>query len=208
MTSNMCKRVSAVLSFLLFASPLLIGSMQDARAQALSIGYTDHEIIIVNMPEYQQVQQQLQSAYEGSQQELETLYQDYQERVQRYQRQQSLLSEERRAEREQELMALQQDIQEQAQTQDQELAARESELMQPLLEQVQTAINEVSEAQGLDIVLRSQVGTQPLLLYVNPTTVTDITLDVARNLGLDVDATDTSMPQDTPPPASSSGVGQ
>ncbi|MEX0601094.1 MAG: OmpH family outer membrane protein [Rhodothermales bacterium] len=204
----MCKRVSAVLSLLLFASPLLIGSLHDARAQALDVGYTDHEIIIVNMPEYQTVQQQLQSAYEGNQQELQTLYQDYQERLERYQRQQSLLSDERRAEREQELMDLQQDIQEQAQAQDQQLAERESQLMQPLLQQVQTAINEVAEARGLDIVLRSQVGTQPLLLYVNPETITDITLDVARNLGLDVDETDTSMPQDTPPPASSSGASQ
>ncbi len=191
----MLKRVSAVLTFLLFASPLLIGFVHDAGAQALNIGYTDHEIIIVNMPEYQDVQQQLESAYQGNQQELQTLYQDYQTRVERYQRQQSLLSEERRAEREQELMQMQQDLQQQAQEQEQALAQRESELMQPLLEKVQTAINEVAAAKGLDIVLRSQVGTQPLLLYVNTETIEDITLDVARNLGLDVDESDTTTPQ-------------
>ena len=95
------------------------------------------------------------------------MYQDYQDKLSRYQQQQSLLSQERRQEREAELMQIQQNIQQQAQQQDQQLAERESELMQPLLERVQTAINTVAEAKGLDVVLRSQVGTQPLLLYVN-----------------------------------------
>jgi Skp family chaperone for outer membrane proteins len=58
--------------------------------------------------------------------------------------------------------------------------------MKPLLEKVQTAIDSVSQAKGLDLVLRTQVGQQPVLLYVNPNTVTDITMDVARELGLDV----------------------
>ena len=196
-TITMLKRVSAVYFALLFAVPLLGGFVQDAEAQALNIGYTDHEIIIINMPEYQSVQQELQAAFESSQQELQTLQQDLQESFERYQRQQSLLSEERRAEREQELMQMQQELQQQAQQQDQELAQRESELMQPLLQKVQTAINEVAAAKNLDIILRSQVGTQPLLLYVNEETIEDITLDVARNLGLDVDEADTPRPQET-----------
>lgn len=196
MNIYMFKRIPAVFCLLLLASPLL-GMAPDAEAQALRVGYTDHEIILINMPEYQDVQEQLQSAFEGNQQELQTLYQDYQDRLARYQRQQSLLSEDRRQEREQELMQLQQQIQQQAQQHDQQLAERESELMQPLLEKVQRAINAVAEARELDIVLRSQVGTQPLLLYVNEDTIEDITLDVARNLGLDVDPEDTQGPQAT-----------
>lgn len=177
----MFKPLSLVLTFLLVA-----GFAGNAQAQALNVGYTDHEVIIVNMPDYQQVQEQLQSEYQGSQQDLQTLYQDYQEKLDRYQRQQSLLSDERRQEREQELMQLQQDIQQQAQQKDQELAQREAELMQPILERVQTAIDKVASDRGLDLVLRSQVGTQPVILYVNDQTIEDITLDVARELGLDV----------------------
>lgn len=190
MTTQMLYRVSAIFIGLLLACSSPGSFVQDSAAQALSVGYTDHEIIIVNMPEYQEVQQSLQSAYEGSQQELQTLSQDFQDRLARYQQQQSLLSEERRQEREQELMQLQEQLQAQAQEQEQALAQRESELMQPLLERVQTAINEVAADRGLDIVLRSQVGSQPLLLYVNEETIEDITLPVARNLGLDVDEVD------------------
>ena len=192
------KRVSAC--FTLLAVALLAGTVQRADAQALNVGYTDHEIILINMPEYQDVQEQLQSAFEGSQQELQTLYQDYQDKLSRYQQQQSLLSEDRRQEREQELMQLQQQLQEQQQQQQQQLAEQEGDLMQPLLQRVQTAINTVAEAQGLDVVLRSQVGTQPLLLYVNEETVQDITLLVAQEMGLDVDST---AAQEEPQPAGS-----
>lgn len=185
----MLKRISA--GCLLFAAVLLAfataGSSFNAHAQALSVGFTDHEIVLINMPQYQEVQQQLQTDFDANQQALEALYTDYQDKLERYQRQQSLLSEDRRQEREQELVQLQQQIQQEAQDQDQQLAARQAELMQPLLEQIQDAINEVADANGLDIVLRTRVGTEPLLLFVNPETVQDITLDVARTLGLDVD---------------------
>ncbi len=185
----MLKRISA--GCFLFAVVLLAfataGWSIDARAQALSIGFTDHEVILINMPQYQEIQQQLQTDFDANQEALQALYTDYQDKLERYQRQQSLLSEDRRQEREQELVQLQQQIQQDAQDQDQQLAVRQAELMQPLLEQIQDAINEVAAANDLDIVLRTRVGTEPLLLFVNPETVRDITLDVARTLGLDVD---------------------
>jgi outer membrane protein len=180
----MIKQLTAAFGLMLLAMPFLVAG--EASAQALKLGYTDHEIIIINMPEYQEVQKQLQTDYQGSQQELQTLYQDYQQQVERYQKQQSLMSEDKRTTREQELMQIQQSIQQQAQEKDQALASREAELMKPLLEKVQKAIDSVSQAKGLDLVLRTQVGQQPVLLYVNPNTVSDITLDVARELGLDV----------------------
>ena len=153
----MLKRISE--GCLLFAAVLLAfattGWSFNAHAQALSIGFTDHEIVLINMPQYQEVQQQLQTDFDASQEALEALYTDYQDKLERYQRQQSLLSEDRRQEREQELVQLQQQIQQEAQDQDQQLAARQAELMQPLLEQIQDAINEVADANGLDIVLRT-----------------------------------------------------
>ena len=66
------------------------------------------------------------------------------------------------------------------------LAQRQGELMQPLLDRVQTAIDKVAKAKNLDLVLRSQVGSEPVLLFVNEDTIMNITLDVARELGIDV----------------------
>jgi outer membrane protein len=172
-----------------------LGAVQAAQAQApLKVGYTDHEVIIVNMAEYQQVQQQLQKEAQTGQQELQKQYQDYQEKLDRYQKQQALLSAQTRQEREQELVQLQQTIQQAAQQKDQQLGRREGELMQPILEKVQKAIDKVAAAKGLDIVLRSQVGVQPVILYVNEQTIANITMDVARELGIDVEAQPAGTP--------------
>jgi outer membrane protein len=84
-------------------SILALGAPLAADAQDIHIGYTDHEIIIVNMPAYKEIRQQLETEYTGTQEALQSLAQDFQADVEKYQKQQALLSEERRAQREQEL---------------------------------------------------------------------------------------------------------
>lgn len=172
----------AVLFILGLAAPV-----PTVQAQNLQVGFTDHELLILNMEEYRQIQQQLQTEAQNMQQGLQTSMADYQEKLDRYQKQQALLSPERRQEREQELMQLQGEIQQSAAQAEQQLANREAELMRPLMEQVQTAITEVAEAEGLDIVLRGQG-----ILYINPDRIVDITMAVATKLGIEVDEDETA----------------
>lgn len=176
-------------SILTFLTAVLIAgaSVTSANAQSIQIGYADPEIIITYMPGYQTVQQQMAIEYRTSQEALQALAEDFQERVDRYQRQQPLLSEERRAEREAELANLQQEIQQSAAAKDDELAARQEELMAPLLQQVQDAIDAIAAEKGLDLVMRS-----PALLYVNPDRVVNINVDIARRLGIEVDEEEVS----------------
>lgn len=182
----MFKRISGLMMLMLVAAPLF-GTAAQAQTQPLQVGYTDHELIIVNMPDYRRIQEQLQQEYVTAQEGLQQQSQAFQQQVERYQTQQSLLSEQSRTEREQELMQRQQELQQAAMQQEQQLQQRESELMQPLFERVQTAIDAVAEQRGLDLVIRSQVGMQPVILYVNEDRLVDITLDVARRLGIEVD---------------------
>ncbi|MDE2996546.1 MAG: OmpH family outer membrane protein [Bacteroidota bacterium] len=175
-----------ILSFLTVV--LLAGAVNDAaQAQSIQIGYADPEIIITYMPEYQNVQQQMAIEYRTSQEALQALAEDFQERLDRYQRQQPLLSEERRAEREAELAQLQAEIQNSAAAKDEELAVRQDEMMAPLLQQVQDAIDAIAQEKGLDIVVRS-----PALLYVNPDRVVNINIDIALRLGIEVDEEEVS----------------
>ncbi len=160
-----------------------------AGAQDLKVGYTDYEVLLANMPQMQEVQQQLQTYYTESQQKLQQQAQDFQDKAQRYERQASLLSAEARTEREQELGALQQQVQQAAQQADQLFQQRRAQLMQPLFERLQAAIDTVAKARSLDIVLPTQVGGDPFILYVNETRVTDITRDVATELGIPVEDT-------------------
>ena len=116
--------------FSILLALLLVGTFhQDTAAQALKVGYADPEIIITYMPEYQGVQQQMAVEYRTSQEALQALAEDFQERVDRYQKQQPLLTAERQAERENELAQLQNEIQTSAAAKDQELADRQDQLM-------------------------------------------------------------------------------
>ena len=73
---------------------LLVGGLLFAApAQAQKIGYTNQQLILVNMPEYTNVQQQLQQEAQRQQQELQQEQQQFQQRLQTYQRQQSLLAD-------------------------------------------------------------------------------------------------------------------
>lgn len=169
---------------------LLISVSGSALAQqmpALRIGYTDHEIIISNMPEYRQIQEQLQSELEKNQSEIQDMVAALEEKAQRYDRQQGLLSEQRIQERQQELLADQNEIQQRVQNAEQDLAILEADLLSPIFQRVDESIKKISEEKGLDLVLRIQAGQgQPIILYANEDRITDITLEVARDLGIDV----------------------
>jgi outer membrane protein len=174
------------------AAVLLLGFVATAQAQQLPplrIGYTDHEVLISNMPQTRTIQEELQAEVESGQRILLSMQEDYTGKLERYQTQRSLLSEERQQEREQELSALLQELQEKQSELEQELVQREIDLFSPIYELVDAAIRTVATERGLDLVLRTQAGpAQPILLYANEDRIVDITLDVARELGIDVDA--------------------
>ncbi len=157
------------------------------QAQKLKVGFTDHEVLIAAMPDYAKIQGQLQQEFAAAQEALQSLAQDFQEEVEKYQKQQSLLSADSRAAREKELGDRQVELQEAAGRKDAELAQLEAQLMQPIFDRVQEAIDAVALSKQLDLVIRHRVGAQPVILYRNEETVTDITIEVAVKLGIDVD---------------------
>lgn len=152
----------------------------------LRIGYTDHEILISNLPEYRDIEQQLASEYESSQRVLQAMLEDFQGQVETYQKRQALLSASKQAERETELAEVQQELQQKAADAEQDFAKRQAELLSPVFERVDAAIKKVADEMNLDLVLRIQAGPmQPIILYANEERVGDITREVAIELGID-----------------------
>lgn len=176
---TMLKQTTGLTALLLVAAVFFTAT--PTQAQDARIGYTNQELLLSNMPEMQQVQQQLEQEAQTMRQEMQAEEQELQEMLAEYQKQQALLSDQRRAEREQAIRQRQQELQQSVQQRQQQLAQREAELMQPLLEELQTAINTVAEDRNLDIVMRTQA-----LLYVNEQSVVDVTPQVAQALGIDV----------------------
>ncbi|HCQ00376.1 MAG TPA: hypothetical protein DIT99_06625, partial [Candidatus Latescibacteria bacterium] len=116
----------------------------------MAVAYTDSDLVVTSMPEYRVAQQTLQGAYQKSQQAVQNMTVGYQQKVDTYQQQQAMLTPDRRTAQEAELMQLQQEIQTMAAQQEQQLKDQELDLMIPIQEKVQVAINEIAVARGLD----------------------------------------------------------
>jgi outer membrane protein len=179
-----------VLTRLALAAALAVLSVaafpaSDAHAQtAPRIGYTDYELIIVQMPEYRDLQQTLQAQAQTDQQELAAMEQNIQQKFAEYQEQSGVLSPEARQTREEEIVQLQTELQQDQQRRLQALDQRQNELLQPLLNQLQEAINEVATARNLDLVLSSRVSTEPVILFASEQSTVDITTEVMSALGI------------------------
>ena len=165
----------------------LVAFAGSAQAQTgLKLGYADHKVLLANLPAMDSIQTTMQREVQTSQQALAPQAQELQTKVEEYQRRQSLLSAEARTQREQELQALQQSLEQAQQAANQRLQVRNAELMRPVYERLQAAIDAEAQAQSLDLVLATQAGDDPLLLYVNRQRVVDITRQVAVRLGIQV----------------------
>jgi outer membrane protein len=174
---------------LLMVLPLFGGGVQ---AQALKVGYVNPDAIIANMAEYHTIQDQLEQEVQAGQVEIQALMEGFQEKVDRYQKQQPLLPEESRTRREQELAQLQQEIQMAAAQKDQDLSNRQAELLQPLFDKIQQAIDAEAKAQSVTMVVR-----QDALVYIDESLVVNLNLPVAKRLGIEIDETEVSTANST-----------
>ena len=162
-----------------------VGMMgQDLQAQGIKVGYTEAELIIGRMAEYRTVMEDLQRVAESGEAEYQKLIQDYQTKLQDYQKKQALLSDTAKQTRETELVEMQSTIQEYLQNKEAELAQQQVEMMNPLLEKVQVAIDEVAKEQGLNLVLNSRAAGNPMILYADEEM--NITELVMTKLGIEI----------------------
>ena len=103
----------------------------DAQAQ-LKIGFANPDALVGSMSEYETAMQTLQREVQTSQQALQAMQDEFQEKAARFEQQRPLLtSEESINRRQQELAVLYQEIQTAAATEDNKLANRQTELIQP-----------------------------------------------------------------------------
>ena len=166
--------VAAAATFIFVSGP--------ATGQVLKIGYTDAQLIVAQMSEYRQILGQLQGMADAGQTEYQDLIKSYQDKLADYQKKQALLSDAARTTREQELTTMQGEIQQFLANKERELADQEEQLMNPLLERVQNAINAVAGEQGLTLVINAQASGSPVLLYADSSM--DVTELVMQKLGI------------------------
>lgn len=175
------------LSTLLVAAFLVIGFSNPIKSQEVKIGYVNPQAILANMPEMKAVQQRLQNFTARKQQELSQKEQTFQNEINAYQQKVGVISADAQRQEEERLGKLQNDLVVAQQTAEQELQDKRNELIGPLLEQIGTAIDNVSKNMGLTYVLNTTTSTGDLIiLYASEDYQAkyDITEKVMEQLGM------------------------
>ena len=137
-----------------------------ATAQtAQKIGYADVEYVLSQMPQFKDVQSEIQTYQTQLQKQYEAKVQEYQQKIQEYQAQEATMLDAIKADKQREIIQLEQNIQQfQADMQDSFLQKQET-LMGPLYEKVGTAIEGVAKENGFTHILSARLSGLDIILY-------------------------------------------
>ncbi|MGH7576765.1 MAG: OmpH family outer membrane protein, partial [Longimicrobiales bacterium] len=144
-------------------------------AQVPKFGYVDSQRILRETPGAENIQQQLQQALQGFDSQLQAMQDSLNELVTNFQQRSAMLSEDARQQQEQVIIAKRDSLSRQAAQIQQQAQQRESELIQPFLEQIQDVIEQVRREEGYTMIF-----DKPGLLAAD--TTLDLTTKVIERL--------------------------
>lgn len=146
---------------------------------AQKLGRINSQDVVTSMPEYKEAQTKLQEVAKDWQENIEAVSVEFNNKVQEFQKNMNTMSEAVLQIKEKELNDLRTRGQELQQMAQQDLGKKEQELLAPIYEKAQTAIQTVSKAGGFLAVFES--GS---LIYFDEVNLTDITPLVKKELGI------------------------
>lgn len=165
---------------LLFAVVLTMGVSYGVDAQSLKIGHVDSASIMEIMPERTKAEQDLQTYATELQKEVEAMYVEYQSKAQDYQANEATMSNLIRQSKQKEIADLETRITEFQNSAQYAMQNKEVELLTPIIEKVQNAVNAVGQEKGFTYILDKSAGA---VVYIGVDAI-DITADVKAKLGL------------------------
>lgn len=168
------------LAKLLFAVVLTMGVSFGVNAQSVKIGHVDSAAIMEMLPERAKLEQDLQTYAAELQTEIQAMYAEYQNKVQDYQANEATMSNLIRQSKQKEILDLETRIQEFQGNADLALQNKQLELITPLIEKVQNAVNVVGKEKGFTYILDKSAGA---VVFIGDNAI-DITADVKAKLGL------------------------
>lgn len=144
----------------------LPGQAQDP--DLIKIGYTNLDYIFGLLPDAKTISSELTSYQNQLQKQLQSKYQEFQDKLNDYQQKAGTgeMIPEVMKDKEDELNTLRQSIEKFQKDADASIQKKQAELMQPIYEKIQKAVNDVAKENSYTQVFSSDVGTYPVLLYV------------------------------------------
>jgi len=163
-----------------FALLLFAGFFTSAQAQNLKFGHIDLQALVQLMPERATAETEFNTFQSELEDVLGEMQQNYQQKLQELEQLGENASEVKRNAKITELQDIQQRIQNYQMTAQQQLQKKQTELLQPVFDKAENAIEEVAKEQGLIYVF--DVGTKVVLYKSNQSM--DILPMVKEKLGI------------------------
>ncbi|GAB4014733.1 OmpH/Skp family outer membrane protein [Spirosoma koreense] len=180
-----------------FAAALLLGGL-NAQAQAptaapatttaagpLKLGYTNIDYVLSQTPEAKDIQNQLTIQRTQSENELKRMQTELQGKYESYEKGAAQMSDVIRKDRETELQSLQTRIQEFGRTAEQSLQAKYQQLVNPVVQKIQKAIDGVAKDNGYQYVFNLDAGANTIPILLVAPEENNITELVLKKLGID-----------------------
>ena len=142
---------------LLFLAPSLF-------SQSSKIAFINSEQVIVQLPEAQEAQTILEEMQIAARDSIQLLEETYREKLDEYQLLESQMTEEAKRQKQTELVELQNYYSVFTRRKSDELQRMRDDLMRPILEKVQKAIDQLAKDEGLHFIF-DKTAAVPVLLY-------------------------------------------
>lgn len=167
----------------LFIFTLLLGlfAFQQANAQ-MKIGFTNPARVLNQLDEVEQVDQQIQELISQKDQQLANRANELQNLFSQYENSRASMSEQQRQNREAELMEMNQQFETERETYLNEVRQRRNELMRPIIERMNQAMEEVAADMELDLVLNEGTSYGDSIIFYANSEQLDITAKILEKL--------------------------
>jgi outer membrane protein len=161
---------------------LVLTVMSGTQAQSPKIGYTNADYILSLLPEAKQIEADLKSLETQLQKQLQAKYQDLQNKIADYQQNAANYTQVVRADKEQEINALQTSIQEFQQKAENTMVNKRNELLSPAYEKIGRAIENVAKENNYDFIFSAGSPGLDILLYAKEES--DVSDLILKKLGI------------------------
>ena len=164
------------------ATTLLIATFALTAGMAQKFAFVDTEYILNRIPSYTAAQDQLDKLSEEWQKEIEDMYSEIEKLYKNYQTEKVLLSEEMRAQKEEEIINKEKeakDLQNKYFGREGSLYTKRQELIKPIQDEIYRAVKEISTEGNYAVIFDTASGAN--MLYTNPKY--DKSDDVLEKLG-------------------------
>lgn len=173
--------------FLIFTAVLVTYKLQ-AQIIPQKIGIVDVEYIINKHPETKKIEADIQAYEDQLRKQLESKYSDYQLKLEEYKKGASVLPASVKADKEKELISMQQSMQEFEKTAQEDLQSKSITMLDPLLNKIQLSIDKVAAANGYTYIISTHTdsGGSAIILYARNKTENDISNLVLKDMGVTI----------------------